>query len=93
MLFQWDSAGHVPCADSYVALPSSPSTPWDSFHINAVHLDTNGNLLVSSWNTWTLFKADRHTGQVPRQLGGKHSSFALRAGPGHVLNRGRKVFA
>ena len=46
VLFQWDSAAHVPYADSYVARPSSPSMPWDWFHINAVHLDTDGNLLV-----------------------------------------------
>ena len=46
VLFQWDSAAHVPYADSYAPLPSSPSTPWDWFHINAVHLDTDGNLLV-----------------------------------------------
>ncbi len=93
VLFQWDSAGHVPYADSYVARPSAPSTPWDWFHINAVHLDTDGNLLVSSRNTWTVFKVDRHTGQIMWQLGGKHSSFTLRAAPGQVLDRDGKIFA
>ena len=73
VLFQWNSAAHVPYADSYVPRPSSPSTPWDWFHINAVHLDTDGNLLVSSRNTWTIFKVNRHTGQIMWQLGGKHS--------------------
>jgi outer membrane protein assembly factor BamB len=92
-LFQWDSAAHVPYADSYVARPPSPSTPWDWFHINAVHLDTDGNLLVSSRNTWTVLKVNRHTGQVMWQLGGKHSSFALRAAPGQVLDRDGKIFA
>jgi hypothetical protein len=93
VLFQWDSATHVPYTDSYVARPSSPRTPWDWFHINAVHLDTDGNLLVSSRNTWTIFKVDRHTGQVMWQLGGKHSSFTLRAAPGQVLDRDGKIFA
>ncbi len=93
VLFQWDSAGHVPYADSYLRLPSSPSIPWDWFHINAVHLDTDGNLLVSSRNTWTVFKVNRHTGQVMWQLGGKHSSFTLRAGPGQALDRDGKIFA
>jgi outer membrane protein assembly factor BamB len=93
VLFQWDSAAHVPYADSYVARPSSPSTPWDWFHINAVHLDTDGNLLVSSRNTWTVFKVDRHTGQIMWQLGGKQSSFTLRAAPGQVLDRDGKIFA
>ena len=93
VLLQWDSAAHVPYADSYVARPPSPSTPWDWFHINAVHLDTDGNLLVSSRNTWAVFKVDRHTGQVMWQLGGKHSSFTLRAAPGQVLDRDGKIFA
>jgi outer membrane protein assembly factor BamB len=93
VLFQWDSAGHVPYADSYMPRPSSPSTPWDWFHINAVHLDTDGNLLVSSRNTWTVFKVDRRTGQVIWQLGGKHSSFTLRASPGQELDRDGKIFA
>jgi Arylsulfotransferase (ASST) len=93
VLFQWDSAGHVPYADSYAPRPSSPSTPWDWFHINAVHLDTDGNLLVSSRNTWTVFKVNRHTGQIMWQLGGRHSSFTPRAVPGQVLDRDGKIFA
>jgi Arylsulfotransferase (ASST) len=93
VLFQWDSAGHVPYADSYMSRPSSPSTPWDWFHINAVHLDTDGNLLVDSRNTWTTFKVNRQTGQIMWQLGGKHSSFTLRAAPGQVLDQDGKIFA
>jgi len=93
VLFQWDSAAHVPYAASYTPRPPSPSTPWDWFHINAVHVDTDGNLLVSSRNTWAVFKVDRHTGHVMWQLGGKHSSFALRAGPGQVLDRDGEIFA
>jgi outer membrane protein assembly factor BamB len=93
VLFQWDSAAHVPYADSYTPRPSSPGTPWDWFHINAVHLDTDGNLLVSSRNTWTIFKVDRNTGQILWQLGGKHSSFTLRAAPGQVLDRDGEIFA
>jgi len=88
-----DSAGHVPYADSYERRPSSPSTAWDWFHINAVHLDTDGNLLVSSRNTWTIFKVDRKTGQIIWQLGGKHSSFTLRTAPGQVLDGDGKIFA
>ncbi len=93
VLFQWDSAAYVPYGDSYAPRPSSPSTPWDWFHINAVHLDTDGNLLVSSRNTWTVFKVNRHTGQIMWQLGGRQSSFVLRAAPGQVLDRDGKIFA
>jgi Arylsulfotransferase (ASST) len=93
VLFQWDSAGHVPYADSYVPRPSSANMPWDWFHINAVHLDTDGNLLVGSRNTWATFKVNRHTGQIMWQLGGRHSSFTLSAAPGQVLDRDGKIFA
>jgi hypothetical protein len=93
VLFQWDSATHVPYADSYAPRPSSSSIPWDWFHINAVHIDTDGNLLVSSRNTWTVFKVDRRNGRIMWQLGGRHSSFTLRAAPGQVLDRDGKIFA
>jgi hypothetical protein len=93
VLFQWDSAAHVPYADSYAPRPSSPGTPWDWFHINAVHLDTDGNLLVSSRNTWTVFKVDRRSGHIMWQLGGRRSSLTMRAAPGQVLDRDGKIFA
>jgi hypothetical protein len=60
VLFQWVSAGHVPYRDSHVPIPSSASMLWDWFHINAVHLDTDGNLLVDSRNTCTTYKVNRH---------------------------------
>jgi Arylsulfotransferase (ASST) len=93
VLFAWNSAGHVPYADSYTPRPSAAGTPWDWFHINAVHLDTDGNLLVSSRNTWTVFKVNRQSGQIMWQLGGKHSSFTLHTAPGQVLDHDGKIFA
>jgi hypothetical protein len=32
---------------------------WDWFHINAVHLDTDGNLLIDARDTWTTYKVNR----------------------------------
>ncbi|MDT4940343.1 MAG: hypothetical protein QOJ34_432, partial [Pseudonocardiales bacterium] len=93
VLFEWNSQDHVPFADSEQPLPASPSTPWDWFHINAVHFDSDGNLLVDARNTWTVYKVDRHTGHVDWKLGGKDSSFTLRAGPGEQLNAAGKLFA
>ncbi len=93
VLFQWNSAGHVPYQDSHVPLPASASTPWDWFHINAAHLDTDGNLLVSSRFTWTTYKVNRHTGAVIWELGGKQSSFRLRAAPGQILDHASEMFA
>lgn len=93
VLFQWNAADHVPYSDSHEPLPSSASQPWDWFHINAVHLDADGNLLVSSRHTWTVYKVNRYTGQVAWQLGGKRSSFTARAAPGQVLDSAGEIFA
>jgi outer membrane protein assembly factor BamB len=92
-LFQWDSADHVPYRDSQAPLPGSAYMPWDWFHINAVHLDTDGNLLIDARNTWTTYKVNIHTGQIIWELGGKQSSFTLKAAPGQVLDRDGEIFA
>lgn len=93
VLFQWNAADHVPYSDSHEPLPSSASQTWDWFHINAVHLDADGNLLVSARHTWTVYKVNRFDGQVMWELGGKHSSFTLRAAPGQVLDSAGEIFA
>jgi hypothetical protein len=92
-LFQWNSQDHVPYSQSEQPLPSSPSTPWDWFHINAVHLDTDRNLLIDARDTWTTYKVNRFTGNIIWQLGGKDSSFALRAAPGQTLDSANEIFA
>ncbi len=80
VLFQWDSLDHVPVTDSYKKPSSDPSVPFDYFHINAVNLDTDGNLLVSGRATSTIYKVDHRTGDVIWRLGGKSSDFSLGAG-------------
>lgn len=83
VIFQWDSLDHVPVTDSHQPLPAdptNPATPWDYFHINAVHLDSDGNLLISARHTWAIYKIDRHSGAVIWELGGKQST--LKLGPG-----------
>jgi hypothetical protein len=93
VLFQWNSADHVPYGESQQPLPASPSTPWDWFHINAVHVDTDGNLLVDARNTWTVYKVNRHSGTVIWKLGGRNSSFDLTAAPGQTLDAAGEIFA
>jgi hypothetical protein len=93
VLFQWNSQDHVPFAESEQPLPASPSTPWDWFHINAVHVDTDGNLLIDARNTWTVYKVNRHDGQIAWKLGGKDSSFSVQAAPGQVLDTAGEIFA
>jgi hypothetical protein len=95
VLFQWNSADHVPYSQSEQPLPASPSEPWDWFHINAVKLDTDGNLLIDSRNTWTSYKVDRHSGKIIWQLGGKASrnNFNIQAAPGQILNKAGLITA
>jgi hypothetical protein len=95
VLFEWNSADHVPYSQSEQPLPASPSTPWDWFHINAVKLDTDGNLLIDARDTWTSYKVDRHSGKIIWQLGGKASrnNFNIQAAPGQVLNKAGVITA
>ncbi len=93
VLFQWNAADHVPYSDSEQPLPASATTPWDWFHINAVHLDTDGNLLIDSRATWTAFKVNRRTGSIIWQLGGKQSSFTEQVAPGQALDSANEIFA
>jgi hypothetical protein len=93
VLFQWKASDHVPYSQSEQPLPASASSPWDWFHINAVHLDTDGNLLIDARNTWTTYKVARHGGNTIWQLGGKASSFTLQAAPGQKLDNAGEIFA
>src|SRR6201992_1433878 len=95
VLFQWNASDHVPYSQSEQPLPASPSTPWDWFHVNAVKLDTDGNLLIDARDTWTSYKVDRHSGQILWQLGGKASrnNFNIVAAPGQVLNHSGVITA
>jgi Arylsulfotransferase (ASST) len=101
VLFEWNSADHVPYSQSEQPLPvdskgnPSPSTPWDWFHINAIKLDTDGNYLIDARDTWTSYKVDRHSGKIIWQLGGKASAnnFNIVAAPGQVLNKAGVITA
>jgi hypothetical protein len=79
VLFEWHSIGQVPLVESYYRLPRNPAQTFDYFHINSIDVDTDGNLLVSSRNTHTIYKINRRTGKIIWRLGGKHSDFALGA--------------
>ncbi len=93
VLFQWNSADHVPYSQSEQPLPASTSTPWDWFHINAVKAGPDGTLLIDARDTWTTYDVNRFTGDINWQLGGKDSSFAVQAAPGQTLDSAGEIFA
>jgi hypothetical protein len=83
VLFQWDSLDHVPLTASWTKPPKKQygaGTPYDYFHVNSITLDTDGNLLISGRNTWSVYKVNHDTGAIIWTLGGKESSFEM--GPG-----------
>ncbi len=84
VMFEWHADGHVAFDDSYVAPPYDSNGPWDFFHVNSISPDPSGdgNLLVSSRNTWALYEIDRHAGAVLWRIGGRHPSFTMGAGTG-----------
>jgi len=93
VLFQWNAADHVPYKDSEQPRPASAATPWNWFYINAVHLDTHRDLLISARYAWAVYKVSLRTGKIIWVLGGKHSTFRLKAGPGQSLDKAGKIFA
>jgi len=79
LLRSWDALEHIPLGDSYATVPTN-GFPWDAYHVNAIDLAGNGDLLVSMRNTWAAYLVNVKTGRIEWTLGGKHSSFEF--GPG-----------
>ncbi len=84
LLFAWDCLDHVPLTESRQALATGPNAgPYDYFHMNSVALAPDGDLRISSRNTWTVYKVARASGEIVWRLGGKASDF--RMGPGAMF--------
>jgi hypothetical protein len=78
VLFEWHSLGTVDLAET--VFPVRQGFALDAFHVNSVHLEGDGNLLLSARNANALYEVDRHDGHVLWRIGGKRSDFAM--GPG-----------
>jgi hypothetical protein len=75
------------------ALSSGARWARDSARICSTAVDTDGNLLIDARDTLTTYKVNRFSGKIIWQLGGKDSSFALKAAPGQVLDSADEIFA
>ena len=80
VLFQWDSLDHVPVTASYQPIPKNTGHPWDYFHLNSAQLIGNGDVIISSRDTWAVYDVSHQTGQTAWTLGGKSSSFKMGQG-------------
>jgi len=75
LVFQWDMLGQVDPSESYTGLP--PAGVWDPYHLNSIAEDSDGNLLASARDTWTIYKINHSTGATMWRLNGKRSDFAV----------------
>lgn len=75
VLWEWHALDHI--ATSLSRVPAPTSGIWDYFHGNSIGLTHDGNVLISSRNTWGVYKINRITGAVLWHLG-KGGDFALR---------------
>jgi hypothetical protein len=82
LIFQWRAWDHINILDEqqFIDLRSSY---FDFPHMNAIDVDTDGNILLSSRNTSEITKIDRNTGLVIWRLGGVESDFTF---PNDPLN-------
>jgi len=78
LLWEWHTLDHVPISET--AIKAKPGPRFDYFHINAIDVAPDDNLIISGRNTWAAYKVERRTGRIIWRLGGKHSTFAI--GPG-----------
>ena len=83
VVFEWHSLDHVPLDESFRPEVTSAGNV-DYFHLNSIGVAPDGDLLVSSRHTSTVYKVGRRTGKIVWRLGGKKSDFAL--GPGAAFN-------
>jgi hypothetical protein len=79
VMWEWHALGHIPLSESNNPAPKY-SYPWDYVHINSISPGPNGDVLLSSRNTWALYDVDIASGQIRWRLGGKRSSLKLGAG-------------
>jgi uncharacterized repeat protein (TIGR01451 family) len=78
-VFQWDSFAHIPISDTQVSL-TTPAI--DYMHGNAIELDNDGNLLLSSRHLSEITKINRtgnggNIGDIIWRLGGKANQFTI----------------
>ena len=78
VMWEWHALGHVPLSASYSKPYPSSSAVWDWFHINSIDRIPDGNLLISSRNTWAVYEIGHTYGEVIWRLGGRNSSLRAR---------------
>ena len=79
VLWQWSAADNIALSETYAPHKFTKSD-FDFFHMNALDLDKDGNILMSARNTWGIYKINKKTGKIMWRLGGKKSDFKMGKG-------------
>lgn len=75
VVFQWRSWDHFRIIDAIHENLTAPDI--DYVHMNAIDVDTDGNLLLSSRHLSEITKINRQTGNIIWRLGGVHNQFTF----------------
>jgi len=89
LIMQWRSLDHLDILDQQDFIDIKGSG-FDFPHFNAIDIDTDGNILISSRSISEVTKVNRDTGEIIWRLGGKHSDFTF---PNDPLNGPRNQHA
>jgi hypothetical protein len=77
--WEWHSLDHVAASESQIQAPEN-KRPWDWFHINSIDPQSNGDILISSRNTWDAYEIQSGTGTILWSLGGGTTTLKMGAG-------------
>lgn len=75
VIFQWRSIDHFNIADAIGQ--NLDSSVVDPVHSNAIEIDPDGNILLSSRHLSEITKIDGETGEILWRLGGKNNQFTF----------------
>ena len=75
VVFQWRSWDHIAITDAIHEDLTAATV--DCVHGNAIELDTDGNLMISSRHLSEITKISRTTGNIVWRLGGIHNQFTF----------------
>lgn len=74
LVFQWRTWDHFKFEDSYQSMTGANV---DLFHMNAMFLDSDGNLICCFRHSSELTKINRTTGEIIWRMGGKNNQFTF----------------
>ncbi len=73
VIFQWRSLDYYDIEDSYTA--NFNNLAFDPIHVNSIHYDYDGNILITPLGLREITKINRNSGEIMWRLGGKNNQF------------------